>query len=390
MKKLLFLFLIIPFFFECSTTQKSEADFSINFIVDKKWDRDGILYMFRSDGAFAGLAVRARNMGIDYNFAKRIQDAKDYSEIQNDLEDLVNRRYREIGNGLRKSAYDYSAAWESCIQEFSDVVTELTQHDWFYDSYTCVVSAFHIGMSNWYGNKITRHYGENPVKQRYITAYEILLSHTFHISRKYFNRIEAPDHIIWAISEITALLILEDERLINLWGDDFVQPTSIGYSQLKELEIRLRNVYTGNVDFKDYLQTAIQIAYEMNMDFSKPVEIETASFWLVTSIPEDLRQLTPTAIGSSVIIDNSLSVNLYEPFNNQDIGGWWTFSNKEWVGKGGYYIFFIPMKWAADGSFFTWLTNDTQIYVGKDSNPIKVEVNSSNINLSLDQFIKLY
>ena len=233
MKKLLFWFSIIPFLFGCSTNLKSASDFSIKFIIDKKWDTEHIFYMFRPNEP-GGLANRARYMGIDYDFAQMIQDAKNYSEIQNSLEKLVDKRYREIGNGLRKSANDYSAAWEPCIQEFSDVVTEITQHKWFYKNYTCVVSAFHLGLSNWYGNKITRHYGEDPVKQRHVTAFEIVLSHVFHISRKYFNRIEVPDQIIWAISEISALLILEDSRLMKLWDDNNIK--EIGYSQLKELE----------------------------------------------------------------------------------------------------------------------------------------------------------
>jgi hypothetical protein len=386
MKKLLFLLLIFPFLFGCATTKKSEADFSINFVVDKNWDKQALFNMFYYNDP-AGLAVRASNMGIDYNFAKMIQDAKDYSEVQSSLNNFVNKRYREIGNGFRKSANDYSAAWEPCIKEFSDIVSEITQHDWFYGSYTCVVSAFHYGLSNWHGNKIARHYGEDPVEQRYVTAFEMVLSHTFHISRKYFNEIEAPDHIIWGISEIMALLILEDDRLTKLWGNNSARSSSIGYPQLKGLEKKLRNAYTGNEDFKDYLQTAIQLAKEMDMDFSIPV-MDDASFWLLDSIPEDLMQITPIAMGSNIIFDNSLLVDLVEPFNYQEIGGWWGFTNNKWAGKGEYYILFIPMETADVG--YRWVLGEAQVYVGNDFNPIKLKIDSSNISLSLDQFKKLF
>jgi len=388
MKKLLFWLLIILFLFGCSTTKKSTSDFSINFIVDKKWDTELIFVMFRPNEP-GGLASRARNMGIDYDFAKTIQDAKNYSEIQSSLENLVNRRYQEIGNNLKKSTYDYSAAWESCVKEFSDVVTELTQHDWFYNGYTCVVSAFHFGLSNWHGNIITRRYGENPIDQRMTTAHEIILSHVFHISRKYFNEIEAPDHIIWAISEITAVLFLEDNRLMKLWGDNFVPSDGIsGYHQLQQLEKRLRNAYANKTSFLNYLHTAIQLAKEMNIDFSKPVVPEnTASFLLFASVPENLRQSTPVAIGQNIIIDNSLSVDLVEPINMQDRGGWWAFSRNRWEGKGEYYILFVPLRWSADGSF-TWVLTEAQIYVGNDSIPIKQKIDSSNISFPLGQFKK--
>jgi hypothetical protein len=281
-----------------------------------------------------GLTSRAKTMGMDYDFAKRIQEAKGYSEIRDDFEKFVDKRYQEIGNNLKQSANDYSESWKPCVKEFSDVITDITQHNWFYTSYTCIVSAFHGGISNWYGNTIMRHYGENPVKQRYITAFEIVLSHIFHISRTYFDETEAPDQIIWAISEVTANIILDDPRLLKLWGDDYA-PSVIGYPQLVELEYRLRNVFKNNTDFKNYLQTAVQLAKEM--DFNRTAALEkSASFWLLTSIPTDFNeQLTPVAIGRNIIIDNALSVDLVEPLNFQG-KGWWTFTDKVWTGKGEY------------------------------------------------------
>jgi|GEM_PF-7039262 len=64
MKKLLFLFLIIPFLSGC--TSYKNPNFSIKFVVDKNWDMQSIYSMFRSDGGFAGLAARAKHMGIEY------------------------------------------------------------------------------------------------------------------------------------------------------------------------------------------------------------------------------------------------------------------------------------------------------------------------------------
>jgi hypothetical protein len=93
-------------------------------------------------------------------------------------------------------------------------------------------------------------------------------------------------------------------------------------------------------------------------------------------------------MGNGIVIDNSLFVNLVEPFNYQEIGGWWGFTNKKWVGKGEYYILFIPMEDADVG--YRWVLGEAQVYVGNNSNPIKLEIDSSNISLSLDQFKKLF
>jgi len=384
MKKLLVLFLIFPFLSGCISYKNS--NFSIKFVVDKNWDMQSIYSMFRSDGGFAGLAARAKHMCIEYDFAKMIHDSNDFSEIKESLEILVNNRYQEIGNGLKQSVKDYSLAWESIINEFSDIVIELTQHEWFYDNYVCVVSAFHIGLSNWYGNKVTRLYGVDPIEQRGITAFEIVLSHVFHISRKYYNIEDVPDHVIWGISEITAMLILEDNRLMKLWGNNYT-PSVSGYHQLAELERKLRNAYSENEGFLNYLHTAINLAMEMNTDFSKSLIPETnAAFFITNSIPEEVIQLIPTAIGWGNINDGLLNVNLFEPLNFQDRGGWWTFSNSRWAGNSEYYIFYIPMQWSDDGSFFRWVLNETLIYVGNGTDPIKTKIESTSISYSLEQF----
>jgi hypothetical protein len=305
---------------------------------------------------------------------------------------LVDTRYTEIGNGLLESVNAYSESWESCIREFSMAVTEITEHDWFYKNYTCVVSAFHLGISNWYGNTILRKYGENPIKQRYATAWEIVLSHVFHISRKYFNRIEAPDQIIWAISEITAVLILADNKLLKLWGEDYILHVDslTGYPQLFELENDLITLYENREDFKSYLNIAIQIAKES--DFGKTVSYEnSASIWLLTSIPKNFNnQPTPVAIGWSDVIENSLSVNLVEPLNYQN-RGWWTFTDKNWTRKGEYYILLVPIIWhQSQGGNFSWDFNGARIYVGNGSIPIKLKIESANIIFSLDQFNKVF
>ena len=258
--------------FKHSTTKKTASEFSLTFIEDKAWDQIQIFNMLRPNEP-GGFGNRVETMGIDYDFARRIQNARNYSEVQEELNIFVDERYLRVGNNLRTSIDDYAASWDLIIQEFTDVVLELTQHDWFYDNYDVVVSAFHRGLSNWYGNFVTRLYGDDPIDQRYITAFELVLSHVFHISRHYFNQTDAPDHIIWAISEISAALILRDDRLLELWGDGYIlhRNSLTGYPQLLELESELITIYNNMVDFTDFLNKAIQVAREMNRNFLMPI-----------------------------------------------------------------------------------------------------------------------
>ena len=254
-----------------SITRKSNDGFFITFTENERWDKQQIPSMLRPNEP-GGLANRAAFMGIDYDLAKKIHGAKSYTEIKDDLDNLVTSRYQTVGDDLRKSIYDFSASWDLCINEFSEIIIELTQHNWFYSNYICVVSAFHYGLSNWYGNVVARFYNADPIEQRYVTAYEIVLSHIFHISRKYFNKNDVEDHIIWAISEITAALILNDGRLLELWGSNYVPRVEslTGYPSLFDLENKLMTVYKNRLNFMDYLNSAVQLAKQQDKNFLVP------------------------------------------------------------------------------------------------------------------------
>jgi hypothetical protein len=252
---LLFCFLLVS----CVSIPKSH--FSIKFIVDKNYDEAMIYNIFKSDDP-AGLLSRSQSMGINYSLAKKIRESGKYSDIKIDLDKLVNDKYSEIGNQLSESALTYSSSWEQITDDFSFIVKDITGCDWFYSNYICVVSAFHPGVSNWYGNKIIRKYGENPIKQRRITAHEIVLSHIFRVCRVYYSQSEINDASLWEIAEITAVLILDDNRLLKYW-DDYVPPKNYfsksNYPQLANLEDKLRVAYRDRNDFKEYLKNAVQI-----------------------------------------------------------------------------------------------------------------------------------
>lgn len=261
MKKIHFCFILITLFVGCAEFPKS--NFKIDFIVDKEYDKMYIFRMFQGNDP-AGLASRAYSMGIDYDFAKEVQDAKNYSQIKPELDELVNIRYNQIGNALQESVLAYAESWEPAIKDFSSVVTEITGYYWFHRKYVCVVSAFHPGVSNWSGNKIIRIYGEKPIEQRRITAHEIVLSHIFQIVRKNYGRSEVDDNSVWKIAEITTVLILDDDRLLKYWGEGYVPPNNwfsrSNYPQLANLENTLRTIYANRNDFDEYIETAIHFA----------------------------------------------------------------------------------------------------------------------------------
>ncbi len=148
------------------------------------------------------------------------------------------------------------------LPDFSKVATEVTGHDWPYEEYVCVVSAFHRGLSNWHGNKIAARYDLPPVHKRRIVAHEILLSHVFQLARRYYSPEELDDWRIWAFSEVSAVFILDDPRLRRFWpqtrlgGDWFAQSN---YPQLASLEKELKTIWDARGSFKGYLDTSVAV-----------------------------------------------------------------------------------------------------------------------------------
>ncbi len=226
-------------------TVTSRPVLKLRFILDKNYDTHEVYGMLHHDDP-AGLASRAKSMGIDPELAQKIKNSSDFAEAAGLLGPIVDKVYAEEGAALSGSTSAYTASWEVVIGTFSKIIPVITGHNWFYEKYVCVVSAFNPGVSSWYGNKIVRKYGEDPIKQRRITAHEIVLSHIFHIVRLSYTKDEIDDRQVWKFAEISAVFVLNDGSLAQLWPW-FKPPAEYfsrsNYPQLAELERTLATLY---------------------------------------------------------------------------------------------------------------------------------------------------
>lgn len=233
----------------------------LSFILDKNYDTHEVYGMLHHDDP-AGLVSRARSMGLDLEFARKIKNSSNFAEVAGQLGPLVDKIYAEEGPALSASTSAYTASWDVVIGTFSEIIPAITGHAWFYGKYVCVVSAFNPGISSWYGNKIVRKYGEDPVKQRRITAHEIVLSHVFHIVRLYYTKDEIDDRQVWKFAEISAVFVLNDRNLVQLWPWFKPPPeyfSRSNYPQLAEVERALAPLYKARRSFKDYLDESMSV-----------------------------------------------------------------------------------------------------------------------------------
>ncbi len=250
--------LFLPLLCSCA----KQHDFSIRFISDRQYDQMMIFRMFQGKDP-AGLKSRSKQMGFDYGFAKEVSKAESYEVIEPKLTDLVDRTYLSESDLIQKSQEEYAKSWDPVIEVFSRRAQELSGSPWFYRNYECVVSPFHKGLSSWYSNTITRAYNEDPLKQRRITAHEIVLSHIFHIVRQRYSEAKLSNWRVWAFAEITTVFILDDPELMQkLWPWQTIKEnyfSQSNYPQLARLEDQLRKIWISRKDFDDYMTRAVPI-----------------------------------------------------------------------------------------------------------------------------------
>ena len=230
------------------------SDLNISFAIDKKYDRDAIIGMLRSDDP-AGIASRAKRMGIDLELALKIHAYANPSELNELVEKLVENRFEKDGLAIQAAKADFETEWRNLLPLFSNIVVETTEAPWVHAEYFCVVSSFHPGISDWFGNKVAVKYDSSSVFKRRILAHEILLSDVFQLLRKRYGRSEIGDWQVWAFSEITAVFILNNARLQAFWPDfphagDYFSKSN--YPQLSDLEGQLKELFDQRSSYMDY------------------------------------------------------------------------------------------------------------------------------------------
>jgi len=247
----------------CTTTPPRVVEapgLKISFRIDRDVDVQGVLNFFRYDDP-AGLESRAMGMGVDVQLARLIRDSSP-SEARELAARLVDERFKSNGAAIEASVADFETLWKDLLPLYSQVVMETTESPWVHPEYTCVVSSIHAGISSWRGNKAAIRFDRTPEIKRRILAHEIALSDVFQLLRRRYEVSEIGDWQVWAFSEITAVLILDDSRLRPYWpnvdhaGDYFAHAN---YPQLSKPEKLLKDLFDHRANYPDYEQKAVAV-----------------------------------------------------------------------------------------------------------------------------------
>lgn len=233
---------------------------TLRFIIDKDYDHQMCFVMLRSDD----WESRATSMGINYQLAKSIHDASNdpHQKSLRALTTVVNQTYESALPFMKKTKDWYQQSWNAIIEAFSLAVQDLTYpYPWEYDEYTCVLTHFSEGISNWNGTVIGRWWRENPYTQRRITAQELLIAHYFSIHRRYFPASGLHDDQIWQLAEIAAFALTGlEQRLKAFWPWDTSGYTAAhNYPFLIELQENLKQPFINRKSFQEYIESGIAL-----------------------------------------------------------------------------------------------------------------------------------
>ena len=210
----LFLFLYFDRF--VNTCYCTVMNSKLEFIIDRDYDARMIYEMLVAQKKSKDLEYQSENMGISLTVAKKIASVKSYKEAGEIIQPIVRGRYKELLPQLEKAREEYQKSWDKINNAFFERLEELTRFPMQHKKFYCVISAFHIGISNWGGNKIVRKYDEGADKQRKITAHELIISHIFSFARAKYPR--ADDRKIWQLTEVYAFVITAlDAKMRSLW-----------------------------------------------------------------------------------------------------------------------------------------------------------------------------
>jgi hypothetical protein len=238
----------------------------INFVINKDYDAEVFFSLLQSKH----WESRILGSGINFQLASKIHNTKAKKAVKSlkkEFQKIVNLTYDKCLPYIEKSKESYQKSWDEIMDDFSDTVEELTK-PWFYKEYVCIVTHFCRGVSNWNGSVIGRTWKENPFTQRRITAHEIILAHYFSIIRKYYPNFGLTDKQVWALAEIAAWALTGLElRLMKFWPwDTKGYYTDHNYSELVDLQLRLKTPFLKRKNFDEYIKIGIGQVKKINFE----------------------------------------------------------------------------------------------------------------------------
>lgn len=209
----------------------------LRFIKDQKYDAEMILEMIKG-GDEQGISEFAKTTSTSPEIAMKISRGD-----KKLAEKIANKKYAEVGSKHEAVIEAYQQGWNEIDQRFFNRLVELTKFPLAHKNYECVVSLFHLGISNWGGNKVVRIWNEDAHKQRRITAHELIISHFFSLMHKHYP--EVSDQKIWQLAEIYAFAITGlDPIMKSFWPwDNSGAYTDHNYPDLVKLQESLTPLF---------------------------------------------------------------------------------------------------------------------------------------------------
>jgi hypothetical protein len=260
----------------CATARPEQpAPFRLRFAIDAESEKHLLFSMFSHPDP-AGLENRARSMKVPLELAHQIQGARDYSEVASAIGSMVEEEYSRNKGEMADSLKRQQEFWDANLLEFSTLVRGLTGEEWFHPEYVCNLTAFQRGASSWYGNVIHLGFALTGDLDRRIAAHELLLSHAFHIFRKHFAAAKVDDRKVWAFSEISAVLVMDDPRFDHFFPKQIHHEVNyfsqVNYQQIAPIEDKLRAVWRTRKDFADFVERSAVVLQQVGDPFDRSGE----------------------------------------------------------------------------------------------------------------------
>lgn len=241
--------------FKCATIIRN---MKLKYIADQKYDALMIYQILSSKNGIVDLKYQSENMNLDFETVKKISEAENYESIKSKIEEIVKNRYLTSEGYLNLSIGMYQKSWDEINDTFFSRLSEITKFPIQHKTFECVLSDFHIGISNWGGNKIVRSWKENPFTQRRITAHEIIISHFFSYIYEKYPEIK-DRHKIWELAEIFTFVITgTDEVMTKFWPwDKSGSYTDHNYPELVKKQKALTKIYL-NDGFQQFIKVGLE------------------------------------------------------------------------------------------------------------------------------------
>lgn len=197
-------------------------------------------------------------MKLKFIISKKLD--KEYAQDKK-IRQYIDEQYKSSSKYLKLTRDLYQKSWDEINDEFSKYIAKTTGHEWSFKNYKCVVSTYHIGISDWHGTAtIVRSWKENPYYMRRITAHELILSHYFEIIKRNYDKEGLKDGQIWALAEIAAFALTSlDPTVTKFWPWKTEYYTNHNYPWIVDIQNKLKDAFLKRKNFDEYIMEGISL-----------------------------------------------------------------------------------------------------------------------------------